>query len=270
MSYARSYQTHLRVFEPLAAHPEYDGMDVTDNRARLFAMRDADADRRLLGLPVNPVPAGMRDAPLFLPAGKVGDGIDRVCPMQEDVRSWLALEQLAEDWQDWSAAAMRMVLPERARRRAASAKTAWLQENADARVFTRTAAWEVPPTWLVAVVADQDMVGHEGDAVVVRTPILAASGRAEWAAEVLERRMPDDIITAKMRGLAEWLDDFDLNAVVELDYGGLTERIWPDDTPALVDHWIEAVDSGDDELAQSVRHHYAGRWNEVSALATSS
>lgn len=266
MPYLRNYQTFLRVFEPLSVHPELESQTIEDNREEVLERLGADADRRLISLPIDPVPRAGRSDYMFLPGEAVGDGVDRVCPAQEDVRGWHTLEVLLENL---NSRAIDLVVPKPARRRASRERALWLQQDPDVRVFTRTATWEVPAEWLVAVVAEEDDVVI-GDTVVVRTPILTAAARAEWAADILDREAPNNAITISMRELSDWLDQFDLGSIVELDYAGLTPLVWPDDSSTLVHGWVEAVDDKDEARAQQCLADFVDTWAPASALSRGS
>lgn len=267
MGYERTYQTFLRVFEPLEAHPEFDNYPVSDNRERIEIQIAADADKRLVSLPVNPIPRHFHSTPLFLTSEHTEDNITRVCPVQEDVRGWHALDVLTESWPSME---IDIVVPRAARRRAASDRAEWLQGRPNVQVYTRTATWEVPPEWLVAVVADEDEVVTTEAGVRVRTPLLTASARAEWAADILMEKAPGNDISQNMREISDWLDHFDLSSIVELDYAGLTADIWPDSSSGAVHRWVEALDADDEAAAEAALGEYVSQWAPVTSLARSS
>lgn len=267
MGYERTYQTFLRVFEPLESHPEFDNYPVSDNRERIEVQIAADADKRLVSLPVNPMPRHFHSTPIFLPSEQTGDNITRVCPVQEDVRGWHALDALLESWPSME---IDVVAPRSARRGAATDRAEWLQSRPQVQVYTRTATWEVPPEWLIAVVADEDEVVHTESGVLVRTPLLTASARAEWAAEILLAKAPGNEISQNTKEISDWLDHFDLNAIVELDYGGLSADVWPDASSTAVHGWVEALDADDEDAAEAALGEFVEQWAPVTSLARSS
>ena len=82
MPYQRDYLIHLRVFEPVEVY-SHAHRGTVSHRAGLEELVCADADRRLISMPPDPVPSRFRDAPLFLTGEEVGDNRDRVCPVQD-------------------------------------------------------------------------------------------------------------------------------------------------------------------------------------------
>ena len=96
MAYQRDFAILLRVFEPLVVHPELADYPVSENRETIAGLVAADADTRLISIPPDPVADSYRGTPIFMPAADGGDEFDRVCPVQDDIRSWHALEALAE------------------------------------------------------------------------------------------------------------------------------------------------------------------------------
>src|SRR5690625_2745579 len=93
MSFTRPYELFLRVFEPLAAHPRWQGGGTDANRDRIESALREDADQRLLVLPPAPMPPATPSMRMLLPASQTSDGIDRVWPVQQDVLSWSAIRE---------------------------------------------------------------------------------------------------------------------------------------------------------------------------------
>ncbi|WP_244223262.1 hypothetical protein [Brevibacterium aurantiacum] len=110
------------------------------------------------------------------------------------------------------------------RRRAASRRAEWLQDAKDTRVFTRVSAWDVPPSWwLFFSLSEDQIITNETDAglrVLIRTDILAASARMEWAAETVADKSKVVDMVEQTSILAQWVDGFDMNSVLELDLVG--------------------------------------------------
>ncbi|WP_309131912.1 hypothetical protein [Brevibacterium sp.] len=271
MSYSREYLVSLRIFEPTVVHSELQDRDVEDNRPRIEEQVASDADKRLISLPPNPVAESFRTTPLFLPASQSPDGVDRFCPVQEDVRSWEALDALAEHT---SKATLDIIVPKSARRRAASRRAEWLQEAKDTRVFTRVAAWDVPPAWWLFFSLSEDRIVTEENAsglrVMIRTDILAASARMEWAAETIAEKSKVVDMVEQTATLAQWVDGFDMNSVLELDLGGMSDVLWPNEAPELVDSWVTALSNDDPETAVASFQKYAAMWEQLNLYARSS
>ncbi|GAB3563435.1 hypothetical protein [Spelaeicoccus albus] len=262
----RGYETYLRVFEPLSAHPELEPELLAVERGHIEARSDEAADRRLLTTPVNPIPAPDETAVLSLPAGTCGDDVDRVCPVQEQMRSWHALDALEQVWPE---SAIDLVAPPSVRRAAAADRADWALSERDSRVFTRMATWEVPLSWFVVVDTDQDLA-DTSDGVRVRTPMVAAQSRAEWAAEIVTEHLAEEDLVTELAELVAWLDNFDLGSIVELDYGGLGNLVWPDPSTYDVHEGIQALSEGDGSGAIAAYQRFAHRWHRVAALARAS
>ncbi|MCQ9385305.1 hypothetical protein NQ038_09130 [Brevibacterium sp. 50QC2O2] len=268
MPYARDFQIDLRVFEPIEMHPDLADYPVSENRDMILDLVAADADKRLLSLPPDPIADSYRGTPIFMPGSEAGDGLDRVCPVQDDIRSWAALDSLEDDL---PRAELDLVVPKSARRRAAAHRVEWLQDDPDQRIFTRTAAWDISPVWWLALDPEEDrvIVSERAGApwVRIRVPVLTASARVEWAAGVLEEKSRLTTVRESTVAFGEWLDSFDLNAIVELDLGGMTGVLWPDTGAGLVTEWIDSLDMDNPEGARAAFEEYSNHWERLVLYA---
>lgn len=137
------------------------------------------------------------------------------------------------------------------------------------RVQTRTATWGVPHGWLTVFDPEepvQRLVDGERTAYR-RAPIVAARERAGHAAAVLARHAPDAELIGELTVMVEWLGAFHPDSWVELDYGGLTRHVWPDDS--VFDLWtlIDALEEGDEATAGVAQERLNRRWAAVGMLA---
>ena len=137
------------------------------------------------------------------------------------------------------------------------------------RVQTRTATWGVPHGWL-AVFDPEEPVRRlvDGERTAYRrAPALAALERAGHAAAALSRHAPDAELIAELTVMVEWLGAFHPDSWVELDYGGLTRHVWPDDS--VFDLWtlIDALEEGDEATAGVAQERLNRRWAAVGMLA---
>lgn len=272
MAYERRYQVCLRVFEPLDAHPELGDYPVSDNRSMIEELVAADADARLISFPPDPVADSYRGTPIFLTAEEWGDGITRVCPVQDDIRSWHAVEALAENV---SRDELDMLVPKSARRRAAAKRVEWMQDDPDERVFTRTAAWEVSPVWWLAFDLDADRIrideAEDGSQrTFIRTDIVAASARVDWALAVIREKSRLRAVVESTAQFGRWLETFDPNAVLELDLGGMTGVLDPAQAQDYVDSWVDALDSDDYDSAVAAFNLYTEAWEKLGLFSRSS
>lgn len=272
MAYQRSFAIELRIFEPLVVHPELSDYPVSDNRDAILGLVGADADARLISMPPDPVADAYRGTPIFMPAADSGDAFDRVCPVQDDIRSWHALEALVDTS---PRAELDMYVPKAARRRAAAHRTEWMQDDPDARVHTRTSAWDVSPVWWLALDPAKDQVisddtPGETYRIRIRTPILTASSRVDWALDVIRAKSRLTSVVESAEMFSEWLDSFDMNSIVELDLGGMSSVIWPDNGAELVADWVDCLDVDDEAGARSAFGRYTQLWEMFGLYARSS
>lgn len=272
MAYQRRYEVLLRVFEPVLVHAEYEDIPVTDNRAKIEELLGSDADERLISLPPDPVADSYRATPIFLPATEAGDMFDRVCPAQDDIRSWHALEGLVENT---PRSVLDMIVPKSARRRAAAHRVDWLQENPDTRVFTRSSTWEVSPVWWLGIDPEEDTVIREeaedgSFRILLRVPILTAAARVDWAVDIISEKSRMTGLVESAKSFSEWLDSFDINSLLELDLGGMSPVIWPDTGAQFVNDWVDGLDNDDFEAAAAAVRRYTRTWEMLGLYARSS
>lgn len=275
MAYQRDFEILLRVFEPLVVHPELADYPVSENRETIAGLVAADADTRLISIPPDPVADSYRGTPIFMPAADGGDEFDRVCPVQDDIRSWHALEALAENS---TRRELDLVVPKAARRRAAAHRVEWMQDDPDTRVFTRTSAWDVSPVWWLALDPQRDRVisddvedgDEEGFRIRIRTPIVIASARVDWALEVIREKSRLTSVVESTEMFSEWLDGFDVNSVLELDMGGMSEVLWPDTGAELVADWVDSLDADDVDGARAAFNRYTRMWEMLGLYSRSS
>nr|WP_284289227.1 hypothetical protein [Angustibacter aerolatus] len=140
------YLTHLRVFEPVSHLPAEQRERWTSyarhapERAALEGAEFDDAVRRLAATPPHPVPLTESDEALLLEVR----GELFVCPEQPLLRAWHGLG-VARDPEPLGVT----VPDDDLRARAAAALAARAGEGGEVRLFTRTAAWQVPLAWFV-------------------------------------------------------------------------------------------------------------------------
>jgi hypothetical protein len=70
--------------------------------------------------------------------------------------------------------------------------------------------------------------------------------------------------------LVEWIDSFDMNSILELDLGGMSDVLWPTEAPELVDSWVTALSNDDTESARAAFQKYAAGWEQLNLYARGS
>ncbi|WP_248194064.1 hypothetical protein [Micrococcus endophyticus] len=287
---------HLRVFQPLAAYPDAVQARLIAGAHRTRAEVEAEAAeraRRRLARPVtDPFPEPGEDDLVRVLQDEQGSAF--YCPDEFGLRAEMAAAQLEETMLPL---AYEAAVPTAARamnrgRVLVALEEEWgLSPDPDAdrahpdeedgpgrdedgpsgrhRVQTRTATWGVPHGWL-AVFDPEEPVRRlvDGERTAYRrAPALAALERAGHAAAALSRHAPDAELIAELTVMVEWLGAFHPDSWVELDYGGLTRHVWPDDS--VFDLWtlIDALGEGDEATAGVAQGRLNRRWAAVGMLA---
>ncbi len=271
MSFSRPYEVYLRVFEPVFAHPAWEADPVSPNDDTVRDGLHQDADRRLLVLPPSPVPQPTPATRVYLPGSETTDGIDRAWPVQQEVLSWGALQELEENV---PAALLDPLVPRGVRREAAINRMSWLREERGDRVFSQVSAWTVPFQWWLAFDEDDDAVledeREDGSLRVrVRADLVKSSARVDWARDMLAEKALPSGASAVVGEFSEWLDGFDVNAVLELDLGGVSELHWHGTMRKLVADCIAALAADADDEAGEIFAKYIHQLEALRLLARS-
>lgn len=132
-------------------------------------------------------------------------------------------------------------------------------------------SWIVPFHWFLAFAPrDRRVRDHpEGDGVrvVYITQAQLSCRRLEHVGRVLDRAGHSvDDLSRGVASLHQWIQAFDDEAFVELDYGDVAELFTPDelrddDTGARLWQMIQALDSGDDSSAADIYFDIRKRWS---------
>lgn len=271
MSFSRPYELVLRIFEPLAAHPRWQDEAAGGDREQIEASLHQDADERLLILPPSPLPPATPRMLMVLPGAQTWDGIDRVWPVQQDVLSWGAIQELEESTPQ---ALLDPLVPRSVRRVASIDRMDWLRREKGDQIYSQIARWQVPFQWWLAFDDSVDQVIEEEEPdgttrIRLRADIMAASARVDWAKDVLAESTPPSGPVTIVREFAEWLDSFDFNSIVELDLGGMSALHWESDMRRLLDECVSALADDDADKAQETFARYMRAADTQQLLAHS-
>lgn len=287
---------HLRVFQPLAAFPDAVQARLVAAAHRTRAEVEAEAAerarRRLVRRLADPFPEPGEDE--LVRVLDDGRGSAFYCPDELALRAEMAAALLEEALEP---AHYEAAVPTAARamnrgRALVALEDEWgLSPDPDAagphgggpggidrdddgrgthhRVQTRTAVWGVPHAWLIGFDPEepvQRLVDGE-TAAYRRTPVVAALERCGHAAAVLARHAPDADLLGELAVTIPWLQAFHPDSRLELDYGGLTPHVWPDDS--VFDLWtlVDALEEGDETAAGFAQERLNRRWARVGMLA---
>ena len=245
------FLSYLRVYEPLRAFGGSAGAPVRAavRRGALSAEVAGARDRELC------LRAQLRSRLLPEPRTEVlvttgAGGRQLVCPLDTRPRAGAALLAfLTVELPVLPAAAL--PVPAREARREAEAAVA---ELGDGAAHVVSSSWTVPLPWFALVHQDERRVAFSPRRVWWQVPVQDALRRAARAEEVLRAGLGDGGPAEILSETAAWLQRFDRDSVLELDYGGLVELLTDaalrsDTCAAQVHAAIEALRTGDGEAA---------------------
>lgn len=148
------------------------------------------------------------------------------------------------------------------------------QVPAGRRTITRTSTWGIPFSWFVLVSeGDRTEVVESRTKVItvrVHVPLPLAVERLENAIILLEASAPELDLLEELRSLQDWFDDLNPDGAVELDYGAVADRIYPDDSPLDVRLGLESMAKGDLTGAAAAYRRLATRWIPIRQLSRAS
>jgi hypothetical protein len=269
----------LRVYEPLAAFAEperthwsrYAADPERPTRAELVVAEHRAAVRRAIATPPRVAPDDEIGGAFVLPPELTGAGGPMVCPLEERLRSWAALESLRSEVPEplLSAFAPAAVVDE-----ALAAFAAWRQARGTRPARILTATWHVPLWWFVAFAPDERVLTLEPAderALVYRASMARARQRMARGLDVLRRTMGEGMVTEGVEQVARWLEEFHPHGVLELDYGGLASLVddatlEADVSAADVAAGLAALQAGETGGAEAAYARLAERWRDVQAL----
>lgn len=257
---------HLRVYEPLAAFEDWAQSIILSTPKRDWQQSEEHETRllwtRTLRRVSDPFP---HDEPEFFRAVTVAgyDGTEhtRYCPGQLPARALLAAEQAEE--------AMRpevfdLLVPPAAREaNAVRLDTNRLAEDLT-HLNTRTSSWGIPLSWFALFREDDEVRVHQqGDklrSVRLLTTFSQAVERLSWALNVMVAHAAQAPLFEELGQLGTWLEGFDRESVLELDYGTLAELVWPDDSVNDLHHGLQALEESDATGAAAAYRRLSNRW----------
>ncbi len=299
------FSSTLRVYEPLEAFPEgqREALRAAGSRAvSRAAVENAEllaSLGRITRAGGDPFPTGRTDlvrvtsvpgvAPRRTPQDGTSDAgaaagpgaqdsegaaAERVmlyCPSQLVLRAGLAANALMEGIHGPLA---EMLIPEEQRDKHQERIDQVKARDGSIRVHTRASTWGIPFSWfsLFAEGDHKDVVESGGRILTVRvwTPITEAMERARYAVANLALAAPDLDMLDDLAQLTEWLEMFHVNSMVELDYGAVADKVYPDESPMDIRLGIECLAEGDMTGAAAAYRRLASRWIPIRQLARAS
>jgi len=285
------FSSTLRVYEPLDAFPEEQRQAIQEAGARTASRAAVENAELLASLGRitrsggDPFPTGRTDlvrvtsvpAPSGGGAGEPpvdGDAPEPVllyCPSQLVLRAGLAANALMEGIHGPLA---ELLIPEEQRDKHQERIDQVKARDGSTRVHTRASTWGIPFSWFSLFMESdhKDVVESGGRIVTVRVwaPITEALERARYAVANLALAAPDLDMLDDLAQLTEWLELFHVDSMVELDYGAVADKVYPDESPMDIRLGIECLAEGDMTGAAAAYRRLASRWIPIRQLARAS
>ena len=193
------------------------------------------------------------------------------CPSQLVLRAGLAANALMEGIHGPLA---EMLIPEEQRDKHQERIDQVKARDGAIRVHTRASTWGIPFSWFSLFMEGdhKDVVESGGRILTVRVwaPITEAMERARYAVAHLALAAPDLDMLDDLAQLTEWLELFNVNSMVELDYGAVADKVYPDESPMDIRLGIECLAEGDMTGAAAAYRRLASRWIPIRQLARAS
>jgi hypothetical protein len=281
------FSSTLRVYEPLSAFPEEQRAAIQAAGERAVSRAAVENAELLASLGRitrsggDPFPTGRTDLVRVTtaPAGNGGTddaGADAApallyCPSQLVLRAGLAANALMEGIHGPLA---ELLIPEEQRDRHQERIDQVKARDGSVRVHTRASTWGIPFSWFSLFMESdhKDVVEASGRIVTVRVwaTITDALERARYAVANLALAAPDLDMLDDLAQLTEWLEQFHVESMVELDYGAVADKVYPDDSPMDIRLGIECLAEGDMTGAAAAYRRLASRWIPIRQLARAS
>jgi hypothetical protein len=286
------FSSTLRVYEPLDAFPEDQRAAIKSAGERAVsraAVENAELQAslgRITRPGGDPFPTGRTDlvrvtrAPGVPVEGAAKEGAEEeaadgvallYCPSQLVLRAGLAANALIEGIHGPLA---ELLIPEEQRDRHQERIDQVNARDGITRVHTRASTWGIPFSWFSLFLESdpQDVVEAGGKILTVRVwaPISDALDRVRYAVANLALAAPDLDMLDDLTQLTEWLELFHADSMVELDYGAVADKVYPDDSPMDVRLGIECLAEGDMTGAAAAYRRLASRWIPIRQLARAS
>ncbi|MFI2566349.1 hypothetical protein [Paenarthrobacter sp. NPDC018779] len=286
------FSSSLRIYEPLEAFPAEQQRQLVADSGRIgsrAAVENAELQAslgRITRTGGDPFPTGRTDLVRMtrVPNGRhaalddsgeetPADDAGRLlyCPSQLVIRAGLAANALM----DGVHSPLADLLIPVSQRDKHQVRIDRINAGDDAkRVHTRASTWGIPFSWfsLFAESDRKDVVESDGHIVTVRvwTPLTEALDRARFAVAHLALAAPDLDMLDDLTQLTEWLELFHVQSMVELDYGAVADKVYPDESPMDVRLGIECLAEGDMTGAAAAYRRLASRWIPIRQLARAS
>ena len=159
-----------------------------------------------------------------------------------------------------------------------------LQSIEDKVSHILSSSWSIPPRWFALFSPEERIRGVDGNDhfSILRTSISNAKGRCTFTHQAVKAAFGEGMIEGEIAELLAWLEIFDRQSIVVLDYGGLAtflhnsllsngeSGLEADSSIEDVHSSIAGLASGDGALAGKGYERLVTRWRRVAALESAS
>ena len=223
------YVASLRIYEPLEAFDVSDQLRWQDLDSSVDTRREeqALALKRL----VFPEPPAVRpDGAHILDI----DGARYVSPWSTATRCWAALDNFKDSL---PSSITPFFIPQSLEEVITTGVD--LLEDRVPHIITEN--WVIPPRWFSLFTVDERVRGKDDDGAycVVRTTMANARERATRSHEIVLGAFGEGPVEQEIENLLDWLELFDPESLVELDYGGLAAYL----ETALIEKGNDGLDA---------------------------
>ncbi len=264
------YASYLRVYEPARSLSHDLRSSLHASRATLVESlttvtteQRAALRRAVTGAAFNIEPDDSADVYVLRREGRL-----HLCPVDLALRSWLALTEFLGNRFD---PGLRLLMPPDALAVADDRFLQWRRDHPRAVPHIHQGGWEVPRIWFVLVM-DEERELYDGGGFAslrYRTRIADARRRAASASRALRGLVTDVHLLDSLSALRFWLDNFDDESWVEVDYAGLARllgaNLCRDHSARDICSSLKALRDGDLGAAAAAYRPFQQRWEEIAA-----
>jgi hypothetical protein len=262
------YVASLRIYEPIDSFEAAD--QLRWSQIVITSPTSWDEQKRALTRTINNEPPALK-----LDGAHVLDheGKRYVAPWSTAARCWAALDDLKYTL---PADVIKFFVPLTIEESIRS--TTEIVEDKVSHILTST--WNIPPRWFALFHPEERLRGEneDGPFTIMRTSIGKAKQRTTFTHEAVLGAFGSGQVEAEIADLLQWLEIFDNNSIVELDYGGLAiylnnlliqngeVGLDADTSVEDVSTSIAGLASSDGALAGRGYERLVSRWRKVASL----
>lgn len=265
------YVASLRIYEPLSSFETIDQI----RWQSIDASADTRAEEQALALHrlVFPEPpAGRPDGAHVLDI----NGERYVAPWSTATRCWAALDDFKESL---PSSITPFFVPPSLEEVITTGVD--LLEDRVPHIITET--WVIPPRWFSLFIAEERIRGEneDGPFCFARTTMSKARERATRSHEIVSGAFGQGPVEQEIENLLDWLELFDPESLVELDYGGLAgyldvalraqgkDGLIDDSSIEDVAFSLSGLEAADGAIAGEGYERLVSRWRTVQAFESS-